>query len=234
LLAFPSTTPAPDGYAFTLGLQDRHVLDAIRRATQALRPRAIATIGGEGGTACGSIPQLPGQSRFPLEDWRMRRVDLVVLLGSPSCSRDAIGELRRSGLRPRLLFGLESGEVANDISWSATRLALRTGDFPDFTQERHPDGRMPGMGRTSWYELLGQDAARLGRAALSILPGDQMADEPTRVNDLHQQVTRALAMAEANLSTSQGTGFGGGRVLQRDIELIDLDSAERPRSSGRN
>ncbi|MBN1609829.1 MAG: hypothetical protein JW940_24565 [Polyangiaceae bacterium] len=233
LLAFPSTHPAADGYAFVLGLQDQIVLDAIRRATEALLPRAVATVGGDGGAACDNMPEQPGQSRFPLEDWRTRRVDMVVLLGSPSCTRDALGELRRSGLRPRLVFGLQSGEVASDISWPATCLVLKAGDFPDASRNEPPDGRMAGMGRASWYELLGRDAARLGTSALSALPAEGATAEPTRVNELHEQAARGLARAEAVLSTSTETGFRGGRVLARDLELMDAAGTLPPRSGRR-
>jgi hypothetical protein len=230
LLAAPSTAPAADGYAFVLGPADALVVEAIRRATEALRPRAIATVGGDGGAACGRLPQDPGQSRLPLDDWRTRRVDLVVLLGSPSCTRDAIGELRRSGLRPRLVFGLESGEVASDISWPATCLVLKAGDFPSASVQQPPDGRMAGMGRASWYELLGRDAARLGVAALSELAAEAATDEPSRVAELHERVARGLARAEVTLSTSATTGFRGGRVLARELELMDAPRADRPRS----
>jgi hypothetical protein len=233
LLAFPSTAPAPDGYAFVLGPSDQVVLDAIRRATEVLLPRAIATIGGDGGAACNSLPQQPGQSRFPLDDWRARRVDMVVLLGSPSCTRDAIGELRRSGLRPRLVFGLQSGEVAGDISWPATCLALEAGDFPGPSRQEPQDGRMAGMGRASWTELLGRDAARLGIAALSALPAEAATDDPTRVNELHEQAARGLARAEVKLSTSRETGFRGGRMLARELELMDVAPAVQPRAGRR-
>lgn len=232
LLAFPPTMPSPDGYAFVLGLEDRRILDAIERATQALLPRAIATVGAEGGAACSTWPQRPGQSRFPLDDWRARRVDMVVLLGSPSCTREAIGELRRSGLRPRLVFGLESGEVAGDISWPATCLAMTAGDFPEAAPERL-DGGMAGMGRVSWYELLGRDAGHLGAAALLGLPAEAVADEPSRVKALHQQAMRGLETAEAKLSTSKEMGFRGGRVLLREVGLKAASAAERPRSGRR-
>lgn len=229
LLSEPDTTPEPDGEAFVLGPSELEADRALTEAVRDLRAKAGAKVGGSSGVACDTVPNRPGQSRFPIEVWAKQRVDLVVLQGSPACTRGVIAELRRSGLRPGLVFGLECAELARDVAWLSPTWVLQVGSFPDARASSLPPGSLPGLGRPSFFELLGRDAATLARAALADVSAESVIEDSAEVEAIHRKVSHALASSRVKLETTEMTGFAGGRRLERRFELLSLSAQSENR-----
>ncbi len=149
-----------------------------------------------------------GVPRFPVLEWKQKRVDALLLLGDESCSRAVLDELGNTGHEPLLAFGLESAPVALRRDLDARAMVAHAGRFP---------GAGSGAPR-SWYEALGHDAASLADAALSGFPSET-ADDARIVADLHMRARDRLLSVAVDLWTSEQRGFGGQHQLARKIEV---------------
>jgi tetratricopeptide (TPR) repeat protein len=193
--------PAPGGFTFVLGADSALV---EKRLTDALvaggRPR-VARVG-PGSVSCDLEPPGPGRPRFPLAAWRKDGVQALLVAGDAGCARDLAFELKGTRERWPLALGLDATEAF--VALGALALTVKAGAFPEAAA---------GAG---WYEALGHDAGLLAARALQALPEAGVArGESVRV--LHEKARDALARAEAELWTSQARGFGGARVLPREI-----------------
>jgi hypothetical protein len=220
LLSEPEGGLLDTNHAFVLGISSSHARQVVADAVDALSVRASARVGGPDDAGCLSSPGRPGQPRFPIPSWTAERVDVVVLDGSPACTRSALGELRRFGFLPTLVFGLESAELARDVDWPAPRWVVSVGRFPNFDAPKLPEGSLPGLSRPSFYELLGRDAAALSVAALADLPARSVTEDEAEVRELHRKVSRALVTARAELETAEAPGFVGDRRLKRRLGVV--------------
>jgi hypothetical protein len=78
----------------------------------------------------------------------------------------------------------------------------------------------------SWWAALGHDAAVLAWAGVQVLPA-QGTEDPSEVEARRAQAAAALAGAQAELWTTDATGFGGARTLPRTLGVREITAAQR-------
>jgi len=208
-------------YTFVLGI-DFAATEA--KLSEALRDGGteLATAG-PGGAPCDALPSSAGQPRFPVREWKRQGVGALMLLGDATCARDAIADLRRARLRPRLGFGLSCGELFATIETKLPRLAVAVGDYPVPESGDAPPSMIRWQQATgappTWYHALGHDAALLASAALAEFPL-QLVDDAREVARLHRRARAMLASTSAALWSSRRAGFEGGQQLQREPRIV--------------
>jgi hypothetical protein len=211
LLRPTQRAPGANGFTFVLGTADGEVEQALIQALDTRGRRELARVG-PGGTPCDVEPDVPGRARFPLATWKKSAVDALLLLGDVDCARDVATELKASREPLMLALGL-------DASLAYATLGLPTlvptaGGYP---------ANAPAGG---WYEALGHDAAALAARALEALPAT-VAARSEEVIALHEKARDALADAQAELWTSAARGFGGTRILPRELSVMSFGPNER-------
>jgi len=203
--------PLAQGFTFVLGVDEAAAQQALVRALATRGRRELAQVG-PGGTSCSVEPTIPGKPRFPLATWKHDRVDALLLLGDADCARDVAAELVTARERLVLALGLDAGGVGATLG--VPTLTPGAGKYPANT----PAG--------GWYEALGHDAAVLAARALAALPSEGVARQAD-VAALHAKARDALATVEAELWTSDDKGFGGARVLGRELTIVSGGPTER-------
>ncbi len=247
ILLTPPVEPVASDFAFVLGEAEQAVEGQLEQALRDRGVRRIATVRGSWGspprelgaqaqrgdarddvdrtTWCARDSATVSDKRFPTGAWKEARVDGLLLLADAQCARDAIGEakkLTRSNLVAAL--GLHGAQIALTPPRSTALLVASAGRFPLLASDvaspleasRQHQGEPP-----SWLTAIGHDAAALARAALRGLPMNR-TDEASSVVKLHQQVKESLAVAQANLWTTDAKGFSGQHALSRVVRIREL------------
>lgn len=212
VLADPPQRPSGLSYGFVLG--------AAASAARSLLESALTNAGverlqviGEEGFACDARPPFPGAPRFPLAAWQQEGWTGVLVLADLACARQVALEARGAGKNLRFALGLESSQVIHqgmpEGSWG-----VGAGSYP---------GRA-GAPSAPWFELLGRDAARLGQAALAVVPEDVNVDGDA-VRAHLERARDALLEARQPLETTAARGFAGKQVIARELRLLQESAA---------
>jgi hypothetical protein len=205
LLRKPPVAVPAAGYTFVLGLGDAEVERTLTEAFSARGVQGVERIG-PGGTPCDPEGAVSGEPRFPLGELRKRSVGGLLVTGDAACARDLAVEVRARKVPFLLGLALESSEAVATVG--VPSLVLATGGYPS----NAPPG--------GWYEALGHDAALLAARALEALPRDGLVRGGS-VEVLHEKARDALAVAEAELWTSEFRGFARARVLPRKLGVVE-------------
>jgi hypothetical protein len=204
LLRPPEVPPRANGFTFVLGLDDGVVLDTVAEALAMRGARQLERVG-PGGTPCDVEAPGAGRPRFPHASWRKAGVEALLVTGDAECAADLARELAAARLAWPLGLGLDAGRAYATLGRPA--FVVKTGKFPDQ------------LGESGWYEALGHDAGVLSARALEALPLAGVAHGED-VEALRERARGALERAEADLQTSTARGFGGARVLPRELSVI--------------
>jgi hypothetical protein len=160
---------------------------------------------GRTGTRCDLELSALDKPRFPISAWKKAGVDALLVTGSADCAVELSGELRAARASWPFALGLDASHVFSTLGRPA--LVLKAGAYPDEV----PEG--------GWYEALGYDAGTLAARALEALPEEGVA-RGEDVSALRVRARDALAVAEAELRTSGARGFGGARILPRELRVL--------------
>lgn len=204
LLRPPELPPLADGFTFVLGVDDTVVLDTVAEALAARGSRHLERVG-PGGTSCDVEAPGPGKPRFPHAAWRKAGVDGLLVTGDAECATELARELSAAKIPWPLGLGLDAGRAYATLGRPA--FVVKTGRFPEQ------------VGDEGWYEALGHDAGVLAARALEALPLGGVA-RGEDVEALREKARDALEHAEAELQTSNARGFGGARVLPRELSVL--------------
>lgn len=204
LLRPPEVPPLANGFTFVLGVDDGVVLDTVAESLAARGVRHLERVG-PGGTPCDAEPAGPGRPRFPYPAWRKAGVDGLLVTGDAECAAELARELSAARLSWPFGLGLDAGQIFATLGRPTS--VLKTGRFPEQTGEQ------------GWYEALGHDAGVLAARALEALPLAGVA-RGEDVGALRERARGALEKAEAELYTSNARGFGGSRVLPRELAVL--------------
>lgn len=210
VLVDPAQRPQELSYGFVLGVAPaaaRSLLEEAFAKAGVERPQLI----GEEGFACDARPSYPGAPRFPFGAWQREGGSGVLVLGDAACARQAAQEARSVAKGMRFGLGLEASHAL-------------FGGMPEGTWGVGAGSYPGGAGRVSppWFELLGRDAARLGQAALAVVPEDVNVDgEAVRAH--LERARDALLGARQALETTAAPGFARNHVIQRELRLLQVD-----------
>lgn len=223
LLHRARSRPDLGGYSFLLGAEPGEDATALRAELTRSHEGALAVVG-PGGVDCGATPTSAGSPAFPVVEWARSQTAALLLLGDAACSRDVLRQISELPFLPALGLGLESAHLAPAIvrPGSAPVIAAGAGRFPVLPGPHLPPSLRDAVARggpPTWYEILGRDAATLAGAAIRGFDDEEVAD-PVRVRRLHAQARDRLAAAQADLWSTDGKGFAGGRVLKRPIRAV--------------
>ncbi len=206
VLTDPGEAPAKLGYGFIVGAsarEQRALLD------EELRRRGIGEVKlvGAGGFPCDARPAHPGAPRFPVARWGREGVGGALLMGDAPCAREVASAASKLRAGFTVALGLEASEVLFEITPMGA-VGIAAGVFPGGAESAS----------APWYDLLGRDAARLARAALSVLPENTDVDgEAVRAH--LERARDALRSARAPLETTGADGFGGAQRLARELHI---------------
>lgn len=131
----------------------------------------------------------------------------VFLLGDAAHTEGLLPGLLGQKPRPRLLLGLESAELLEQLQ-GFSRVALSAGKFPG------------SVGQAPWFQVLGRDAALLSAQALLAVPPATSVEDRKQASRLHALAGKALAQVEAELWSTETRGFGGSRDIPRTLTLL--------------
>lgn len=220
----------PHGFVFSVGSDPAMVrsrlLTALREkgasATALITeksPQQEASRGEE--VASTTIPPPPGFASashcgdpVDFNAWRRLDIDAAVIDAGVECMQWAAGATL--GRRLRLGFGFEGlGE-----NLPAGSLVMGAGRYPIVASAMN----LPWLKAWARYRVtppsfwagLGRDAAVLAWMGVQSLP-IKGTEDPKEVAERRIAARTALERARAELWTSEASGFGGGRVLQRAI-----------------
>jgi hypothetical protein len=230
VIGFEPIADRREGSYFSVGLELARQ-EALLAEELGRRGKVVPVRVGPGGLSCSSSAPSAGAPRFPVQTWRRDRVDALILLGDPTCARDAIAELGAAGVKPLLAFGVEAAELLSSAAPAAERIAVGAGPFPlgatgngstpkDMLEWQRRAGRGP-----SWYAALGHDAALLASGAMAGFSPDRV-DGGRGVAELHQRARRQLASARARLWSSDRPGFEGSRQLERNLIIVSSNGTK--------
>ncbi|NLE88910.1 MAG: hypothetical protein GX607_21220 [Myxococcales bacterium] len=216
VLTDPGEAPAQLGYGFVVGAsarEQRALLDAE------LKRRGIDEVKlvGPGGFPCDARPPHPGAARFPVPAWAREGIGGALLMGDAQCAREVIDAANKLRSGFGLGLGLEASELLFEIA-PAGAVGVAAGMFPGGAESAS----------APWYDLLGRDAARLARAALSVLPENTDVDgEAVRAH--LERARDALRSARTPLETTDADGFGGTQRLARQLRIAEAPAARGAR-----
>jgi len=190
--------------SFVLGTSDMDQLDAIQKELSRRNLNKWMRVG-SGGFDCRATLEKAGQSRFPVREWKQDGVEAVAILAPRSCALEVFAELREQRMAPLLALGLEGAESLPHMT--GRRFALAAGTFPA--------SKLGADVPTDFYESLGHDAGSLVRQAWASLGGVG----GTLDAQLRARLPDVLADVVVPLETTDATGFGGKRRLQRRLSI---------------
>lgn len=222
LLTPPSVPPPEGGRIFVVGEDGRRAREALLAAlggAQHARVAVLASDPGEVGAteaAAGASVVAVQPCGASLEFARAADADAVVVDGGPDCARDAIGHAEGRRRELTLAFGLDAGteEAAEGFLARAGKVPVRGEVQGSIAMWRAPSAVGPG-----WWAALGHDAGLLASAALVEAGGTGVARDAVAVEARRAAIAAVLARVERPLWTTSSSGFGGGRVLSRSIEV---------------
>lgn len=156
--------------------------------------------------------QLPDQSEL-----RAEGVDALLVADGGFCA-DGVVVLAE---QMRVPVGLGLGVVISTDARAVSRV-LAAGVFP--VDRSAADKRLLAWldtqrGVPTWWHALGHDAAALAWRAVENL--EESGEEDKEVKARRVEATSALAVAEADLWTSETRGFGSDRKVVRAIRVVD-------------
>ncbi len=212
LVSPPSSPPAATGRAFVIGDEGLAARTALVRAfaSRGDRPVALLVEDPLGDVVAGIDPGLVVATQpcgAGLDFARRAGARALVVDPSPRCLA-GLGELALPvgvvlGAHPTGLRGLV-----------ATSTNLEVANDPDYARWIGEGRRAPG-----WWSLLGHDAGALARAALAGL-----ARDPSSLEAQRAAIASALAASDVGLWSTSARGFAGGRLLPRDVRVVDAKS----------
>ena len=210
----------PSPYAFVLGVEDSADDRALSRTLGEAGVRLIQRVG-DTGYPCGPTKDAPALTRFPIDGWRRAGVQALLLLGDDGCSRNVAAEARQMGLDVPIALGFEGAPLVEDLT-DVRLLWVRSGRFPRGTNGSRSAAWsrwVETMGFSpTWYQTLGHDAAVLAAAVLAQF-SDERTAEATAVERLQQQARRSLSEVEADLWSTEASGFEGGNTISRKLSV---------------
>ena len=225
----------PPPPAFVLGESSDKVAQALVQALASHGARSVAPIGGPPPAAAGKVtfveptscsaqPSQAGTMQFPIDSWRAKRVDSLLVLGDASCGAEVVATALGQRLNNlRIAVGLEAAELAAEPTRMPLLLAS-SGSFPlrrsDSSSALYGFKKRHGRPASFWAAL-GHDAAVLARAALRSLPIDRAEDAP-EVEARHRTATGALGNVDAELWSTAARGFGSRTVIAREVVVVEV------------
>jgi hypothetical protein len=144
--------------------------------------------------------------------------------GSPSCTRDLLGELSAAHARGVVGLTLEAAAMpphatslkvvtaSAGIVPSAAAGDVRDDELARFTER---------LGAVGWWTALGRDAATLARLAVHALPAGTVSDVKS-VAQVRIRARDELASARARLWTSETSGWAAGHVVSRTVCAVEV------------
>lgn len=212
-------------YGFLFGVDRKAQLDAVQM-TKAFADRW--TLVGEGGASCPTVSARPGTNTLPWEQWRIKDVRAVLVLGDSTCCARVHAELTRAPFAPQVIFGLEGADTKSFGGPAPLRLSV--GQYPEVrapaagvqlseAEKEILEGKAPPQVHpTDWYFSLGVDLARLLGEALRHLPEKQVTDKE-QVREHYEKARSALLDARAPLITADAQGFTSAGRIQRILRV---------------
>lgn len=211
LLSAPATGGSRRKRSFVLGESRQRVTQLLEQWVTANAPVPRATVAADD-PLCDAQASSIGDYTFPVLQWKKDKVRSLLLLGPEYCTRSVAAELRRAGLSPLLVLGLDSAHLLYRLAPAVT---FSAGEFPEKIPTKPAAG--PPAASNPWYHALGHDAALLAAVATRDLDA-VMTNQPSEVAQIHARVSRALQAARVDqLLTSKQTGFDGDLVLPRTL-----------------
>jgi hypothetical protein len=211
LLSAPGTPGSGRKRSFVLGESTQRVTELLEQWTETHAPMPRATVAADD-PLCDAQSSSIGDYTFPVLQWKKDKVRTLLLLGPEYCTRSVAAELRRAGLSPLLVLGLDSAHLAYRLAPAVT---FSAGEFPEKVPNKPASG--PPAASNPWYHALGHDAALLAAAATRDLDA-VMTNQPSEVAQIHARVSRALQAAQVDrLLTTKQSGFDGNLVLPRTL-----------------
>jgi len=232
----------PRSFGFVLGEGRADVLKALVAAAPALGTEVVAPVidtseaaryppqGGQLGPLTVAPPvscEVPavraGEPRFPIAEWEHQRIRAWLVSGSATCASDLAQELSRA--RPRAIVALTLEAAVLSVRAPGVRvLSASAGVIPVSAAGEARDEELrrfaATLGGVSWWTALGRDAATLARVAVAQLPTDDVSDARS-VAERRATARDLLAAARARLWTTEASGWGEGRAMQRTVCAVD-------------
>jgi hypothetical protein len=224
LLLRPPPRPPSAPFVFVVGDDPAEGVRLLRGAVAGRGAQRVAIVGGE--TDAQATDAADGSFRhgcdgpWPVADWKAAGVRAMILLGGPTCSRNAMIEANR--VIGSMVFGL-GWDAASDGTTSGA-VALVSGTYPIGVSATVPSIRawLDAKGvPPSWWAGLGHDAGVLAWQALKALPREG-TDKPTEVQARRAAAAAALLKVRGQLWTTTAPGFEGARVLPRQVSVREL------------
>jgi hypothetical protein len=240
LLTPPRQPVKPSGFVFVAGAARDAVQNALVSGLVAYGASRIALVTEPPSTDAPTTISPPAlnpsvmTTKFcgepiDLGAWKTEGVNAVVVDGGPECVR-SVGAAT-AGIAVRLAFGLD----AIGMTLPAGSLVPAAGKFPivaPATNEAWLEGwrRFRSTPPTFWSGL-GRDAGVLAWAGVQALPV-KGTEDPKEVMARRGAARDTLALATAELWTTEATSFGGARVLPRRLGSAEAE-AGRPARKGK-
>ena len=201
-----------------------------------LETSLIAALVTRGAVPVAILAEDPARPRAPRPDviglrgcgdaatsWKGVGAAGVVLSADHDCARDAIAAA--APLKIRFAAGFD----VDGLALPAGSVIATAGVFP-FGPTPPPPLRawlQTHPAPPSWWAALGRDAAVLAWAGVQVLPA-QGTEDPGEVEARRAQAAAALAGAQADLWTTEASGFHGARTLPRTLGARDVTTKARP------
>ncbi|WP_437957393.1 hypothetical protein WME76_39745 [Sorangium sp. So ce119] len=234
LLVHPPEPAALDGaFVFVVGAEPARSIEVLAAALAERGATPVALVGGaaEGGVALA----LPCDGTFDPRALRPLGIRGLILAGDAPCAEQAIRAAPRS---VTIALGFEAA-----LSPPPGSLVATAGPFP-FAAAPAGAPRPPAAGAPeapgaatalgawlathpappSFWAALGRDAGVLAWAGVQKLPKTGTED-PAEVKARRLAAASSLSGARADLWTTSATGFGGKRVLPREVGYREIGKA---------
>ena len=173
--------------------------------------------------SCDTPAARAGDPRFPVTQWDKSKTRTWLVSGSPTCSRDVVGELSAAHARGLVALTLEA--AALPVHAPGLRVvSAAAGVVPESGAGDARDEELrrfaSTLGTVSWWTALGRDAATLARAAVRQLP-TSAASDVHEVKDRRARARTLLAAARARLWTTEAAGFTAEHAMKRAICAVE-------------
>jgi hypothetical protein len=238
----PEEQTEPGDFGFVLGERRSAVADALAQAVPSFASTPIIPVidaselpifPAEGvhrynltfgsPVSCDAVSPRAGEPRFPLAEWREKRVTGWVASGSADCARELVDELSTAGTRGTVALTFEAS------SWPAHSKSLRVvtvaaGSMPPRGTPVDDDMRrfLSRFGGLSWMSALARDAGVMAMQALQGLPIDAVSDSRATA-DRRTRARNLLAAVHASLWTTEATGWADNHAMPRSLSVREVD-----------
>jgi hypothetical protein len=211
--------PAPErrkSFSFVVGVDPDDVEGALVAGLVARAAGSVALLVDDPARARPSRPEVAQVRGCGDASGSWGSLAGVVLAASAECGREAL----TTAASRRLRFA--AGFEAAGLPLPAGSIVATAGPFPfaaptpalDAWSKSHQSP--PG-----WWVALGRDAAVLAWAGVQRLPA-QSTEEPGEVEARRNQAASSLAAAQAELWTTEASGFHGTRTLPRAVGVREV------------